>query len=313
MKGMSYLRPFDPWRASSLCTCPFKYTVNPYTGCAHGCLYCYASSYIKRFFEPRPKADFVRVVARDLRRVPAGFTINISSSSDPYGPMEAQHGYTRRLLELIGDNHVVEIVTKSDLIVRDADLLAEGSSVVSMTITTLDASLAARLEPHAPPPQRRLRAIEELTMRGVPVVVRLDPLIPGLNDSPESVKEVLEAAAASGAKHVVSSTYKAKTDSLRRLAKAFPDLIPRLREMYVEGGERIHGCFYAPASYRLSVLRMVIGHAHRLGLTFAPCREGFNELIDRGVVCDGTHLARKRLGATSRGTRPPHRSEKGTA
>ncbi|MEM2823473.1 MAG: radical SAM protein, partial [Thermofilaceae archaeon] len=98
---MSYLKPFDPWRATSLCTCPFKYTVNPYTGCAHGCLYCYASSYIRRFFEPRPKADFIKVVARDLRRVPAGSLINISSSSDPYGPLEAEYGYTRSLLELI--------------------------------------------------------------------------------------------------------------------------------------------------------------------------------------------------------------------
>ncbi|MEM0226371.1 MAG: radical SAM protein [Thermofilaceae archaeon] len=309
---MSYLKPFDPWRATSLCTCPFKYTVNPYTGCAHGCLYCYASSYIRRFFEPRPKADFIKVVARDLRRVPAGSLINISSSSDPYGPLEAEYGYTRRLLELIAGDYVVEIVTKSDLVVRDADLLARGPSIVSITITTLDRALAARLEPHAPSPDRRLRAIEELSKRGIPVVVRLDPLLPGLNDHPEAIREVLEAAAAAGAQHVVSSTYKAKPDSLRRLSEAFPDTIPRLRGMYVEGGERIHGYMYAPKSSRYRLMKMVRENAHKYGLTFSPCREGFRDLIDRGVSCDGTHLALKKASA-SRGTQPSRRSGIGTA
>ncbi|MEM4872219.1 MAG: radical SAM protein [Thermofilaceae archaeon] len=309
---MSYLKPFDPWRATSLCTCPFKYTVNPYTGCAHGCLYCYASSYIRRFFEPRPKADFIKVVARDLRRVPAGSLINISSSSDPYGPLEAEYGYTRRLLELIAGDYVVEIVTKSDLVVRDADLLARGPSIVSITITTLDRALAARLEPHAPSPDRRLRAIEELSKRGIPVVVRLDPLLPGLNDHPEAIREVLEAAAAAGAQHVVSSTYKAKPDSLRRLSEAFPDMIPRLRGMYVEGGERIHGYMYAPKSSRYRLMKMVRENAHKYGLTFSPCREGFRDLIDRGVSCDGTHLALKKANA-SRGTQPSRRSGIGTA
>ncbi|MEM4530739.1 MAG: radical SAM protein [Thermofilaceae archaeon] len=309
---MSYLKPFDPWRATSLCTCPFKYTVNPYTGCAHGCLYCYASSYIRRFFEPRPKADFIKVVARDLRRVPAGSLINISSSSDPYGPLEAEYGYTRRLLELIAGDYVVEIVTKSDLVVRDADLLARGPSVVSITITTLDRALAARLEPHAPSPDRRLRAIEELSKRGIPVVVRLDPLLPGLNDHPEAIREVLEAAAAAGAQHVVSSTYKAKPDSLRRLSEAFPDMIPRLRGMYVEGGERIHGYMYAPESYRYRLMKTVREVAHKFGLTFAPCREGFRDLIDRDVSCDGTHLA-SRKAIASQGTRLPRRSGMNTA
>ncbi|MEM4853344.1 MAG: radical SAM protein [Thermofilum sp.] len=289
-----YVKPFDPWRATSLCTCPFKYTVNPYTGCAHGCLYCYASSYIKRFFEPRPKANFLRLAAEDLRKVPRGSILNISSSSDPYQPLELTHGYTRRLLELASGSYVVEVVTKSDLVIRDVDLLARGPSVVSLTITTLDESLAARLEPRAPPPGRRLRAVEKLSENDIPVVVRVDPLIPGLNDAPESVKEVLEAVAAAGARHVVSSTYKARPESLRRLSEAFPDLIPRLRELYAQGGERIHGYLYAPAAYRYRTLARVREQAHRLNLTFAQCREGFPELIDPGISCDGTHLALSR-------------------
>ena len=298
---MSYVRPFDPWRATSLCTCPFKYTVNPYTGCAHRCLYCYASSYIRGFFNPRPKEGFPRVVARDLRRVPEGSIINVSSSSDPYQPLELEYGYTRLFLEMVAGRYVVEIVTKSDLVARDADLLAKGPSVVSITVTTLDASLAARLEPGAPPPSRRLGAVRRLSEAGVPVVVRLDPLIPGLNDSPETVRGVLEAAATAGAKHAVASTYKAKPDSLRRLTAAFPEITLKLRELYVEGGERIHGCFYAAKGWRLNTLSEAREVAHRLGLTFAVCREGFPQLIDAGISCDGTHLARGRARELSRG------------
>ncbi|ABL78411.1 SPL family radical SAM protein [Thermofilum pendens] len=300
---MAYVRPFDPWRSTSLCTCPFKYTVNPYTGCSHGCLYCYASSYIRDFFNPRPKKDFLKVVYGDLRRIPEGSIVNISSSSDPYQPLESKYGYTRRFLELAVGRYVVEVVTKSDLVARDADLLARGQSVVSVTITTMDNEVAKRLEPGAPPPSRRVKAVERLSEAGVPVVLRLDPLIPGLNDSEDSVREVVEAAVGAGARHVVSSTYKVKPDNLARLLKAFPELEPRLRKLYFEGGDRLHGYVYAEKSYRYRVLSTVREIAHGLGATFAVCREGFYDLIDRGVSCDGTHLARGR-GAHAGEARP---------
>lgn len=231
-----------------------------------------------------------------MRKIPPGSIINVSSSSDPYQPLEREYGYTRRLLELITGSYTVEVVTKSDLVVRDIDLLASGASVVSITITTLEEPLAARLEPRAPPPSRRLEAVEKLSSARIPVVVRLDPLVPGLNDAPESVREVLEAVASAGAKHVVCSTYKARPDSLRRLTEAFPDLVPRLRELYVENGQRFHGYLYAPSGFRHRLLASVKELANRLGLTFAVCREGFPDLVDAGVSCDGTHLALSRGG-----------------
>lgn len=295
------MRPFDPWRSTSLCTCPLKYTVNPYTGCAHGCLYCYVSSYVRDFFNPRPKRDFPRVVARDLERLKAPSILNVSSSSDPYQPLEEVYRYTRRVLELAAGRHVIEVVTKSDLVVRDADLLSRASSVVSITTTTLDDSLARRLEPRAPSPRRRVEAVSRLSREGVPVVVRLDPIIPGLNDGEESIREVLEAAASAGARHVVSSTYKVKPDNLKRLVEAFPDLIPRVRELYVERGERIHGYIYASQGYRARLMGTVKREAERLGLTFATCREGLQSLNTPGVACDGTHLALRRTAGPGRG------------
>ncbi|UNQ73028.1 SPL family radical SAM protein [Infirmifilum sp. NZ] len=307
---MTYVRPFDPWRATSLCTCPFKYTVNPYTGCSHGCLYCYASSYIKDFFKPRPKENYLDVVRRDLRRIREGSIVNISSSSDPYQPLEGKYMYTRRTLEMLSGRFTAEVVTKSDLVVRDVDLLSGMSSVVSITITTLDSSLAQRLEPGAPSPQRRVKAVELLSREGVPVVVRLDPLIPGLNDSPESIAEVVDAAASAGARHVVSSTYKVKPDNLRRMTEAFPEIIPRLRDLYFEKGERLHGYLYAEKTYRREVLATVKSEAERRGLTFATCREGLADLNTPGVSCDGTHLA----GLRFHSSQPPgsHSSPRGT-
>lgn len=289
-ESLQYIRPFDPWRQGSLCTCPFKYTVNPYTGCAHSCLYCYASSYIRDFFNPRPKKDFLRVAARDLSRIPPGSIINISSSSDPYQPLEAEAKLTRALLEVIPEGYVVEVVTKSDLVTRDTDVLSRRASLVSLTVTTVDESLAARLEPRAPKPSRRIGAMETLSRAGVPVVLRLDPLVPGLNDDAESVRAVLREAARAGARHVVTSVYKVKPDNVARVLSAFPDLEAKFRKLYWVEGERIHGYLYASREYRVKALKEVMKAAREHGLTFATCREGLLP-PDPGVTCDGTHLA----------------------
>ncbi len=291
MPRLYVVRPFDPWRRGSLCTCPFKYTVNPYTGCGHRCLYCYASSYIRDFFHPRPKERLLERVARDLAHIPPGSIINVSSSSDPYTPPEDRLMLTRRLLGLLSKRHVVEVVTKSSLVARDVDILSKARSVVSITVTTMDKGLARRLEPGAPPPQERIRAMSVLSGSGVPVVLRLDPILPGLTDDRRSIREVLEAASLAGARHVVSSIYKVKPDNLARIIREFPDLESKYRRLYFEEGERIHGYRYAPRDYRLRTLRIVREEAHRLGLTFATCREGLVFLHDEGVNCDGTHLA----------------------
>ena len=112
------IRPFDPWR-SPLCTCPPKLSLDPYTGCEHGCLYCYASSYIKNFYRCRPKRNLIELVRRDLRRIPEDTLISMSNSSDPYPPMERRLKLTRRCLkEFRGRNLRILIVTKGDTILR---------------------------------------------------------------------------------------------------------------------------------------------------------------------------------------------------
>lgn len=291
MAGYRVVRPFDPWRRGSLCTCPFKYTTNPYTGCSHRCIYCYITSYIRDAFNPRPKKDFLRQAIRDLKQIPKGSIINISSSSDPYQPLERKYLLTRRFLEIAGKDYILEVVTKSDLVTRDADILADSRSTVSITITTPDENLARMIEPNAPPPERRIKAIEELSGKDIPVTLRLDPIMPFLTDDVESIKKVIAEASWAGAKHVVTSIYKAKPDNLKRVLRVFPDLADRYRELYFKRGSRIHGYWYADYEYRMRILKIVRRIAHEHGLTFATCREGAAFLHDRDVNCDGTHLA----------------------
>ena len=286
------IRPFDPWKAESLCTCPFKYTVNPYTGCSHACLYCYASSYIKDAFTPRPKSNLLGNVLKDLRVIPKGSIINISSSSDPYIPLEEKKQLTRKILERIIDNYVVEIVTKSNLVTRDISILKRGRAVVSITITTLDEKLASIIEPGAPSPLKRIEAIKELSENNIPVVLRFDPLLPFLTDNEENIRNIVRTAAKAGAKHLVSSTYKAKIDNLSRILSAFPILSEKYRKIYLKDGERIHGSRYAPKKYREVILLKVKEEAKRNSLTFATCREGLQHLNDKEVTCDGTSLAK---------------------
>ncbi|MFB6490920.1 MAG: radical SAM protein [Thermoproteus sp. AZ2] len=289
---MPIIAKFDPW-GNPLCPCPPKYGLNPYTGCGHSCTYCYISSYIPRAFEPRPKEGLVRAVLRDLAKIPKGSVISLSNSSDPYTPPESKLQLTRQILRiLLESGYKVLIVTKSPLVVRDLDLFTKypGKVVVQITITTLREDIAERLEPHAPRPIARLKAAAEVARAGVPLGVRLDPIVPFINDGQNELRAVVDAAAQAGARQLVASTYKAKPDNFARLVAAFPDLAEKLKEMYWVKGTFFHGQRYAPREYRLRVLSYVKELAEARGLQFDICREEFFELNTPGTYCDGSHL-----------------------
>lgn len=288
---MYLVRPFDPWR-SPLCTCPAKYVLHPYTGCGHGCLYCYASSYVRDFFNPRPKEGFVRKLLRDLERLPIGSLVELSTSSDPYTPPEERLSVTRwALSELLERGFRVLVTTKSALVLRDIDVLLRYRDrvAVAITITTLDAGTAAVLEPGAPTPAERLKAVRKLSSSGVPTLVRVDPIVPYVNDDPSAVEELVEQVSRAGAVQVTSSTYKARPDSLSRLLKALPEVAPKIVEAY-RSGERVGGYTYLDRRTRYEYMKTVRGAALRAGLAFHTCREGFPELATRGFSCDGSSL-----------------------
>lgn len=192
---------------------PFDRAINPYRGCEHGCVYCYARP-SHAFLGLSPGLDFeTRLVARpgiaevlatELRR--PGYRsapIAIGTMTDPYQPVEREHRLLRAILTVLADfGHPVWITTRGTLVERDIDLIApmaaRGLAAVSISVTTLDATLARQMEPRAPAPARRLQIIRALGAAGIPVRIQVSPLIPALTD--HELEAVMEAGAEAGAR-----------------------------------------------------------------------------------------------------------------
>ncbi|RLI87051.1 MAG: radical SAM protein [Archaeoglobales archaeon] len=277
---MDVIKPFDPWK-SKLCTCGDKYSFNPYTGCMHGCLYCYAT-YIPRFYSVRLKKRLLTRLEKDLKRLDLKKPISMSNSSDPYPPIEKKHGITRKCIELMRDYGVkLLVVTKSDIVARDADILSEMKCCVSVTVTGF--KFARILEPNAPPPEKRIEAMRELKNAGIPVVLRLDPILPFINE--DEVEEVLEKC--NFVDHVVTSTLKLRGDSFRRIVSAIPWLEERYRNLYFKFGKKVQNSWYLAKNLRLKILRKVEEKCNEMGISCAFCREGFPF---KAKSCDGQHL-----------------------
>ena len=275
---------FDPWR-SGLCTCPPKLTFNPYTGCDHRCIYCYASSYIPNFANCRPKKDLLTSLKHEAAKL-HGETVSIANSSDPYPRSEASAGLTRRCLEILSESDCkIQVVTKSNLVVRDDDLLSKMPATVALTITTDDDNLAKFIEPNAPAPSQRLRAAQDLIKAGIPVSVRIDPIIPSLNDQPQ---KLIAELASIGVKHLTCSTYKAKADNWMRLTKKMPKIAEHLKPLYFQQGERIGGNMLLQKEFRFKLLKNVREMTLEKGMKFGVCREGLAQL--NSASCDGSWL-----------------------
>jgi DNA repair photolyase len=280
---------FDPWR-SSLCTCPPKLTFNPYTGCDYACVYCYASSYIPHFSDCRPKKDLLHRLQREAAKL-KGEIVSIANSSDPYPRIEAEAGLTRKCLALLSQHDCrIQIITKSTLVTRDTDVLSKIPSTVALTITTDNENTAKLIEPHAPSPNERLKTVETLTSKGIPVSVRIDPIIPFVNDKPE---KLIATLASMGVKHVTASTYKAKPDNWRRLAASMPPVAEKLKSLYFEQGEKTGGYTLLPTDLRFRILKNIRSLAVKNGMKFGVCREGLAQL--NTAACDGSWLMSAKL------------------
>jgi len=279
-----YINPFDPWK-SPLCTCPPKYSLNPYTGCGHGCVYCYASAFIKNFYNPRPKKDFLKKVKREVERLEIGAIVSLSNSSDPYQPLEKYYELTKNFLKLcLKKDLKILIITKSALVTRDVDILSKLKVCVSLTITTK--RFYHLIEPGASPYEERVKALKTLFESGIPTCARIDPIIPGLND--EEVLEILEEISPF-VKHITTSTYKARKNSLEKLAKLFPEFKRFWGRIYLKEGKFIKGAWYLSESRRRALLAPLFKRAKELGLSIAACREGVREFESPGR-CDGSFL-----------------------
>jgi DNA repair photolyase len=246
----------------------FDRSINPYRGCEHGCVYCYARP-AHAYMGLSPGLDFesklfIKPNAAALLRQELtapnyqARTIALGANTDPYQPIERTYRITRQVIEVLSEfKHPFGIVTKSGSVTRDIDLLAplakQGLCKVAVSITTLDGKLARSMEPRASTPNKRLRAIEELSKAGIPTVVMIGPIIPGLND--HEIENILKAAHAAGAREagytMLRLPFEVKGIFKDWLAKEYPDRYAKVmanikdvrggRETSSQFGERMTG------------------------------------------------------------------------
>jgi DNA repair photolyase len=230
---------------------PFTWTINPYRGCEFACKYCYAR-YTHEFMEMRDGLEFEQkiyvkqhaaaLLAHDLRRVKPGEAIALGTATDPYQPAERRYEVTRAILEEFAHHRGFDlgIVTKSNLVVRDVDLLKAVARTnhlsVHITITTLNIELARILEPRAPRPDLRMDAVRTLAQAGLRVGISCSPVVPGITDSPKDLEAVIRAASEAGADYVFANPLFLKPCSaaifLPFLEQNFPHLAENYRQRY---------------------------------------------------------------------------------
>jgi DNA repair photolyase len=230
---------------------PFAWTINPYRGCEFGCRYCYAR-YTHEFMEMRDGMEFEQkiyvkqhaadLLRHELRRVKQGESIALGTATDPYQPAERRYEVTRGILEEFSRHrgHELGIVTKSNMVVRDLELLqrvAQRNKLsVHITITTLNTDLARILEPRAPRADLRLDAVRTLAQAGVRVGLSCSPVVPGITDAPKDLEALIRAAADSGADYVFANPLFLKPCSaavfLPFLEANFPNLATSYRQRY---------------------------------------------------------------------------------
>jgi len=263
---------------------PFTWTINPYRGCEFGCQYCYAR-YTHEFMELRDGREFeqkiyvkqhtAELLRRDLKRVKPGEGIALGTATDPYQPAERRYEVTRGVLEEFARHRGFElgIVTKSNLVVRDVDLLREVSRnntlSIHITITTLNVELARILEPRAPRPDLRLDAVRQLSEAGLSVGISSSPVLPGITDSPADLEAVVRAAAAAGARHIFAGPLFLKPCSaavfLPFLEQHFPQLVENYRARY-------HERSFLPRSYGKRIALLIATFRQKYGIKRADPR-----------------------------------------
>jgi DNA repair photolyase len=271
------------------------YSINPYRGCEFGCRYCYAR-YTHEFLAPKPGAEldlaavnlrdpeaFERLIfikdhaawllEQELRRIDPTDEIALGTATDPYQPIERRARVTRSLLEVFArkEGYRLGIVTKSRLIERDDDLLAEiarrNRLVVHLTITTADVELARILEPRAPRPDLRFRAVKRLREAGITTGVLCSPLLPGITDSAEAIDGMARRAAEVGASFFAAGPLFLKPCSrptyLRFVEEHFPALVADYQQRF---GPRD----FATESYQREMAALVEAARQRHGLQKRP-------------------------------------------
>jgi DNA repair photolyase len=267
---------------------PFRWSLNPYMGCAHRCTFCYVRAFERRAERPsddrygrsiRVKTNIAAVLARELDRSSwRGEVVAIGTATDPYQPAEGRFRLTRACIEVLARAaNPFTLITRNPMIVRDLELLVEAASRaevrVSFSIPTLDEDVWRKTEPATPHPRRRLEALRLLVEAGIRAGVSMAPILPGISDRPEQLAEVVRAAREAGATTLWVSLLNLRGGTrehfLAKLAEDFPGQLPLYRRLY---GRRAYlpRAESAPVQAQVEALRRRYRIADRRSVRLTP-------------------------------------------
>ena len=229
----------------------FNWSLNPYMGCVHRCTFCYVRAFEHRADRPfddrygtsiRVKLNVADVLRRELARPSwEPELVAIGAATDPYQPAEGRYRLTRACIEALGEAHnPFSIITRGPMIVRDVDVLAEAARRASVSITfsipTLDEEVWRKTEPSTAHPRQRLKAVSKLVEAGIKTGVGMAPILPGISDRPEQLREVVKAVREAGATGVWTNILFLRPGTrehfLEHLAEDWPELVPHYRALY---------------------------------------------------------------------------------
>jgi DNA repair photolyase len=230
---------------------PFRWSLNPYTGCAHRCTFCFVRAFEARADRPsddrygrsiRVKVNIAEVLERELaRRSWKHEKVVVGTATDPYQPAEGRYRLTRACLgRLAASRTPVALITRGPMIVRDIDVLSEAArsagASVTFSVPTIDPGVWRRTEPGTAPPRQRLRALSRLVAAGLDVGVGMAPILPGISDSPESLAAVVRAARDAGATGIWANLLYLRPGTrehfLDNLGRDWPELLPAYERLY---------------------------------------------------------------------------------
>ena len=269
----------------------FKWSLNPYMGCVHRCTFCYVRHFERRSDRPsddrygtsiRVKTNVADVLRRELARASwRREDIAIGAATDPYQPAEGRYKLTRSCLEVLRDAaNPFSIITRGPMIVRDLDVLVDAASAarvgVTFSIPTLDEEVWRRTEPSTAHPRQRLRAITKLVEAGIDARVGMAPILPGISDRPEQLREVVRAAREAGATGIWANLLFLRPGTrehfLTHLAEDWPEQVPLYEELYA-GRAYLGSEDQKPVRGEVARLARELGVRDRRGVRLEPAPE----------------------------------------
>ena len=283
----------EPCRSALNCVkgMRFKWSLNPYMGCVHRCTFCYVRAFEQRADRPaddrygtsiRVKTNVADVLRRELARPSWRHeTVTIGAATDPYQPAEGRYRLTRACLEALAEaRNPFGIITRGPMIVRDIDVLAEAAQRASVSVTfsipTLDDDVWRKTEPSTAHPRQRLRAVSLLVEAGIKAGVGMAPILPGISDRPDQLREVVKAAREAGATGIWTNLLFLRPGTrehfLEHLAQDWPELLLHYRRLY-RGRAYLGAEETTPIRRQVSVLAREFGVADRRSTRLEPERE----------------------------------------